>query len=66
VSKANKYRAPVLALKPGWNTLRADLRGAWLPPQTRRAAEQIEWNFTSSNPKLAGWVVFDNFRAGDQ
>jgi hypothetical protein len=64
VAKAEKYRAPALTLKPGWNTVRADLRGTWLTPQARRAAEQVEWSFSASNPKLAGWVVFDNFRAG--
>ncbi|HEY3235586.1 MAG TPA: metallophosphoesterase [Polyangiaceae bacterium] len=58
-----KYEAPKVPLKPGWNTVRTDLDGGWLDQNKRRKVGGIEWMLQTTNPKLAGWVVFDNFRA---
>jgi len=58
-----KYRAPAQTLTPAWNTLHADLRGAWLLSRARGAANQIEWNFDAGGRKFAGRLIFDNFRA---
>jgi len=58
-----KYEAPVVALKAGWNTVTADLSGAWLPRAARARAGSVEWILSSDNKKLKGWVVFDRLRA---
>jgi hypothetical protein len=61
--KEKKYQAPAVSLKPGWNKVIVDLNGTWLSKQARSAAEQVEWILSTDNKKLAGWAVFDNFRA---
>lgn len=62
----DEHGAPPVALKPGWNTVTADLRGAWLPPAARRSVGQIQWTVSSPNPALASWVLFDHLRAGSE
>ncbi len=56
------YEAPAVGLKPGWNTVAAELDGPWLPPGERSAARELEWALAADKPDRAGRVVFDNFR----
>ena len=60
--KKEKHAAPPVDLKPGWNTVRTDLAGSWLPPTARAAAKGIEWVLATEAKGLAGAVTFDNFR----
>jgi len=59
------YLAGRVELRPGWNKVRVELNGGWLPDQVRAAAEQIEWRLNGSQP-VSGWLVFDNLRAASQ
>lgn len=58
-----RHFAPPALLRPGWNKVRVDLAGAWLPNATRQAAEQVEMVLTSSSQQARAKVVFDNLRA---
>jgi hypothetical protein len=58
-----KHEARPVPLQLGWNTVRADLEGAWLPAQGRGLVHGLGWNLLAeSNSTLRGSVAFDNFR----
>jgi 3',5'-cyclic AMP phosphodiesterase CpdA len=58
-----KYAAPAVVLRPGWNVVRTDLAGAWLPPAARAHAGSVEWMLATDNKKLMGAVTFEGLRA---
>jgi hypothetical protein len=62
---AQKFSAPGSPLRPGWNTVRAELNGTWLPKSERRAIRSVEWGLESrtDQTKPSAFVVFDNFRS---
>jgi len=57
-----KHEAPPLQLKTGWNTIRTDLNGAWLPSAERSNVTGVEWSLSSDGNSSQGYAVFDNFR----
>ena len=57
------HEAPKIELKRGWNTVRTELNGPWLPSSERTAVRSVGWSLTSDDQRLRGFVVFDNFRA---
>lgn len=59
-----RYKAPAQRLKTGWNKVTIDLNGGWLPLKSRRAANQIEWHFSTGSEELSGWIAFDDLRTG--
>ncbi len=59
----DRHAAPVVPLKPGWNTVREPLDGAWLPAAERAGISEVEWVLTGNDPTASGWVAFDNLRA---
>jgi hypothetical protein len=62
-AKDVKYQPPPVDLKPGWNTLRIELIGAWFMQGARASVEQLEWRLTAAAPGIAGWVIFGPLRA---
>ena len=62
IKAGSKYPAARVRLKPGWNTVVAEIKDTWLPGSARSAAEQIEWVLSSDASPTAGWVVFDRVR----
>lgn len=60
-----KYGAPPVLLKAGWNRVVTRLSSINLPEAERRGggARQLQWTLHAKDKKLAGWVVFDNLRA---
>lgn len=54
--------SPKTILKPGWNTVTADLNGAWLDNETRAKARGIVWGLDFGRSEFAGALVCDNLR----
>lgn len=64
LSVNEKYGAPPVSLKSGWNRIVTRLSSLNLPEEVRRdGAKQLQWTLHARDKKLAGWVVFDNLRA---
>jgi hypothetical protein len=57
------HRSPAIPLKQGWNKVRVELNGDWLPKQVRAAAEQIEFRISANGEFPRGWLVLDNLRS---
>lgn len=60
-----KFRAPAVPLRTGWNTITTRLGPTWLPDSARRSLTGMEWMLTpgSRTNTRTGWVAFDNLRA---
>lgn len=56
-----EHSGPQQKLKPGWNTVRTALDGAWLPAGERKRIRQIQW-VLESPATFAGWVAYDHLR----
>jgi hypothetical protein len=59
----SSFEPPPVPLHPGWNSVVVELHDRWLPREERNAVKEMQWVLTAAGDKLAGWVVFDNFRA---
>ena len=62
--KEPESAAPAVELHRGWNRVVTDLSGGWVKGDMAATFGQIQWVLSTSNPKLAGFVVFDNLQAG--
>jgi len=63
VETTRKFAAQGSRLRPGWNTVRTEFSGAWLPINNRGTLRAIEWALEAGGSKEKGFLVFDNFRA---
>lgn len=61
--KGHRYQSRSVPVTMGWNRIAMSLDDQWLPKDVRSCADQIEWALSGHRKDLAGWVVFDNFRA---
>ena len=64
VQGITKHEGPPVHLKPGWNAVKTDLNGDWLPRAERASVAGLEWSLSSeahpSRGPSRGYVVFDN------
>lgn len=56
--------APPASLIPGWNRVVTHLDESWVTGGMGGNFTQIQWVLSTKDPKLAGWVAFDNLVAG--
>ena len=56
--------APPVALHGGWNRVRTNLDEKWVTGGMGKTFTQVQWVLSTSRPKIAGWVAFDNLQAG--
>jgi hypothetical protein len=61
-SEKEEVSSSIIRLHSGWNVATVNLDETRWPEALRSNVNQAEWILTSSDPKLGGWVVFDNFR----
>jgi hypothetical protein len=57
-----KHEAPPVDLKPGWNTVTAELDAPWLALPERRNIRSLEWRLSAQDKSSRGYLVFDNLR----
>ncbi len=62
VKLSPKHGSPPVALHHGWNSVRADLHGSWLPATGLDLVTGLELIIKADQPTLKGRVVFDNLR----
>jgi hypothetical protein len=59
---ATKHEAPPIQLESGWNTVRAELDGAWLPGAERPAVRSLQWTLSGDQVEQRGAVLFDRLQ----
>jgi hypothetical protein len=55
------HEAPPVALRPGWNMVRAVAATNWLPYDERANARSVQWVFTGGDPSWRGSLLLDQF-----
>jgi hypothetical protein len=58
-----RYESPPQGLAGGWNRVRIELAGRWLPAAALTDVDRVEWIVSPPGQGGAGWVAIDNFRS---